>query len=219
MTQDRVAALETQQSLLTDGLAKMLTNGWIGFPSLQADLEALSPGIQLAPRPPLVESEVGPPARPAWWQYFQQHRDWPMDPQAYGWTCSVCSTTWVLQATGLCGECGREDVAEQIGYPSCVNEAYGCLDINCIVRVLESYGAVARQFWVTFDQAWTIAGLTTGVLNGLGWYHFVAIRGQSGSDIAIANSALGYEGVYSTLNRAQFNALGPVQVAVLDPRS
>lgn len=221
-TTDRIAVLEQQQALLTDGLAKMLTNEWVGFPSLEADLLGLDPNLQLDPHPPVPES-AQPPPRPSWWTTFQGNRDLYMAPQAYGWTCSVCSTTWVLQATGLQPSSGdiysdRENVAYQIGYPNCVNSYNGCESIECIVRVFEEHGVVARNFWVTFDQAYAIAGLTTGVINPIGMYHFMAIRGRSGSDLWVANSAESYDGVWSTLSRSQFNALGPVQVAVLDPR-
>jgi hypothetical protein len=53
------------------------------------------------------------------------------------------------------------------------------------------------------------------VLNGLGWYHFVAIRGTYGDELWVANSAQSYDGVYDTVSRAQFNSLGPFQVVRL----
>ena len=74
-TETRLDTLDAQQVLLTDGIAQMLQGAWVGFPSLQADLEALSPGIELSPRPPLLTSAAGPPT-PPW--YLAQY-----DPNGY----------------------------------------------------------------------------------------------------------------------------------------
>lgn len=144
-----------------------------------------------------------------------------MAPQSYSWTCSVCSLTWVLQATGMLASSGdvyadRDAVGRVMGYPSCVNETYGCMSAQCVVDAFGFYGLSARQAWVTFDQAYAIAQQTTGVINPIGMYHFMGIRGVSDGALWVANSAPGYDGVGSTLDRGQFNALGPVQVIYLD---
>jgi len=57
---------------------------------------------------------------------------------------------------------------------------------------------------------------TTGVINPLGMYHFMAMRGTNPDSLWVANSAPGYHGIYDTLDRASFNNLGPVQVIYLD---
>ena len=61
-----IAQLQAQQSLLTDSLRRMLTAEWVGFPSLEADVLALSPGIVLDPHPPMLESQR--PEPPTGWQ-------------------------------------------------------------------------------------------------------------------------------------------------------
>jgi hypothetical protein len=140
-----------------------------------------------------------------------------MPPQTYDWTCSVCSFDWVIGATGT-ADLSREDAAMLIGYPDCVDETYGLKDTRCLINAYAGFGLVARQAWVTFDQAYAIAQSTTGQLNGLGWYHFAALRGVDHMDVGelwIANSAPGYRGVYESLSRSQFNALGPFQVVYL----
>jgi hypothetical protein len=144
-----------------------------------------------------------------------------MAPQAYGWTCSVCSATWCLQSTGTAYQDSdiydaRYAVGQAMGYPSCVNEVYGCMSSQCVVDVFAQHGLVAHAVWVTFDQAYAIAGMYTGTINPNGMYHFMALRGRSGADLAVANSAPGYRGVYDTLSREQFNALGPVEVIYLE---
>jgi hypothetical protein len=147
-----------------------------------------------------------------------------MPAQAYNWTCSVCSATWVLQATGTAYQesdiyDARYAVGERMGYPSCVNPTYGCMSDQCVIDTLASYGLVVRQAYVTFDEAFAIARVYTGTINPQGMYHFMALRGTSGSDLAVANSAEGYMGVYSTLSRSQFNALGPVSVIYVESRA
>ena len=145
-----------------------------------------------------------------------------MHPQAYEWTCSVASVTWVLQSTGTAYTeidqyTAREEVLHALGYPSCVNETYGAMSSTCLQDGLEQYGLESEQAWVTFDQAYAICSGTTGLINPVGMYHYMAIRGVSGDSLSVANSAEGYCGIWSTLSRAQFNALGPVQVIALRP--
>ena len=151
--------------------------------------------------------------------------NWFMPNQAYSWTCSVCSTCWVLQATDTAYQDAdiydaRYAVGQEMGYPACVNETYGCMSPQCVIDELGAHGLIARQVWPTFDQAYAIARTNTGTINPAGMYHFMGIRGISGSDIWVANSATpGYMGVYDTLSRSQFNALGPVSVIYVEGRS
>jgi len=148
-----------------------------------------------------------------------------MPAQAYSWTCSVCSTTWVLQATATAFQDAdiydaRYAVGEEMGYPSCVNETYGCMSQECVVDELAAHGLIARQAWCTFDQAYAIARTNTGTINPQGMYHFMAIRGANpDGSIAVANSAPGYCGVYDSLTRERFNALGPVSVIYVESRA
>jgi len=147
-----------------------------------------------------------------------------MPAQAHSWTCSVCSCCWVLQATSTAYQDSdvydaRYAVGERMGYPSCVNPTYGCMSPQCVIDCLASYGLVARQVYCTFDEAFAIARTNTGVINPQGMYHFCGLRGISGSNIWVANSAQGYMGVYDTLSRSQFNALGPVSVIYVESRA
>lgn len=142
--------------------------------------------------------------------------------QAYDWTCSVCSATWVLQSMGILDPAmdqyeARYTVGYLMGYPNCVNETYGCMSTDCVKNIFEAYGLLAENSYVTFDQAYAIAGQTTGTINPNGMYHFMAIRGRTGSDLWVANSAPGYRGVYDSLTRSQFNSLGPVEIVAIVP--
>jgi hypothetical protein len=147
-----------------------------------------------------------------------------MPNQAYNWTCSVCSATWVLQATDTAYQeddiyDARYAVGERMGYPSCVNPTYGCMSQQCVIDVFASYGLVARQEWCNFDQAYAIARTNTGVINPTSMYHFMGIRGVSGADIWVANSAPSYDGVWDNLSRERFNALGPVSLIYVESRA
>lgn len=143
-----------------------------------------------------------------------------MPAQSYNWTCSVCSITWVLQAIGMYADSdiysAREQVGLAMGYPNCVNPTYGCMSAQCVIDTFAAYGLRAVQAWVSFDQAYAIARTCTGVINPTGMYHFMGIRGDdTAGNLWVANSAQGYRGVYSTLTRNQFDALGPTQIIYL----
>src|SRR5215472_17159842 len=130
----------------------------------------------------------GEPAA-TWYETFDANRSLPMDPQQRGWTCSICATDWTLRATGLDPDSDRVKVGVEIGYPDCVNAAVGLANTQCVVDVLGSFGVEVQQAWVTFDEAYQVCSSTAGVINGLGMYHFCAIRGTSGDELWIANSA------------------------------
>jgi hypothetical protein len=137
-----------------------------------------------------------------------------MEPQQYSWTCSIASFTWVINSTGIDPTFTRAQATQLLGYPECVNETYGLMDTDCLMRAYESFGVEAAQAWVAYDQAYAIMAHTTGQINPLGMYHFMAIRGAT-QDLWVANSAPGYMGIYDHFDRAQFNSLGPVQIIYL----
>jgi hypothetical protein len=144
-----------------------------------------------------------------------------MHPQSYEWTCSICSITWVLQSTetaytDLSSYDARYQTGLTMGYPNCVNETYGCMSADCVMQCFAQYGLVAEQTYCTFDEAYAICSSTTGVINPVGMYHFMAIRGvDEVGNIWVANSAPGYKGIYDGLSRSQFNSLGPTQLIYL----
>jgi hypothetical protein len=145
-----------------------------------------------------------------------------MPGQLYGWTCSACSLEWVLRATAL-DYVGwdvynaREQTVYQIGYPDNINATYGLMDASgsALRAVLDGYGQDSQQDWLDFDTVFSIAQGTTGLMSGAAWYHWCSIRGVSGTNIWIANSAPGYKGVYDILSRPDFERLGPFSVVWL----
>jgi hypothetical protein len=141
-----------------------------------------------------------------------------MPAQRANWSCSACSLAWILRSTGVDPGATEESAIEQIGYPNNINATYGLMDGSGtqLMRVMDDYGLVSSNGWFSYDTVYAIAGDTTGCMSGGAWYHWVAIRGRSGPDLWIANSAQGYKGVYEILTREQFNNLGPFSVVYLE---
>jgi hypothetical protein len=140
-----------------------------------------------------------------------------MQPQVYGWTCSTCSLDWVLRATAAAPDHTRQQAVLEVGYPENINAQYGLMNANgdALIDVYLSYGLDVEQAWLDYDTVYQIAQSTTGQMSGGAWYHWVAIRGVSGNDLWIANSAPGYKGIHDTLSRADFERLGPFSVVWL----
>lgn len=208
--------LDQQQALLTDSLACMLTGHWTGFPSLQADIEALSPGIELEPQPPLLTSDAGPETPTGWWANYYPGEDMPR--QVNSWSCSACALAWVLRATQLDPNASEDSCIAAIGRPDNINSTYGLMDGSGaqLRRVIGEYGVATQQGWLGYDSVYATFANTTGLMSGGAIYHWVSIRGRTGDgQLWIANSAPGYCGVYDTLSREQFNQWGPWSVVWL----
>lgn len=141
----------------------------------------------------------------------------PMQPQVYGWTCSACSLDWVLRATGLNPNSTREETVYAIGYPDNINATYGLMDSSgaALREVLAIYDMPSEQGWLSFDEVYAKAQVTTGMMSGAAWYHWVALRGVQGDGIWIANSAPGYKGIFDLLSRADYERLGGFSVVTL----
>jgi len=139
----------------------------------------------------------------------------------YGWTCSSCSLEWVKRAIGLDVPSdiyeSRYQTVYEIGYTNNINPTYGLMDASgsALRQVLERYGVASDQAWLDFDTVYQIALGTTGLMSGAAWYHWVALRGVSGPNLWISNSAPGYKGVYDILTRADFERLGGFSVVWL----
>ena len=137
-----------------------------------------------------------------------------MAPQQRSWTCSICSFDWTLNAIGI--PMDRESATDVIGYPDCVNETYGLMSADCLIKAYAEMGLVAKQAWVTFEQAYSICQHYTGVINPIGMYHFMGIRGVESGTIWVANSAQGYCNIWDNIDAESFTYLGPVQVIYLE---
>jgi hypothetical protein len=139
-----------------------------------------------------------------------------MPQQQNSWSCSVYSFNWVIGATQTDPDITYDEGLGIIGYPDCVNPTYGLMSDTCMINAFSSLGLHSVQRWCTFDEAYSICKVATGTINPQGMYHFMGIRGVDSSSIWVANSALGYCGVYEHLDRNQFNSLGPVSLIYVE---
>ena len=129
------------------------------------------------------------------------------------------SYQWVMRSTGFAPNMTYDQALTTIGYPNCVNPTYGLMSADCMIQAFAQYGLQSKQVWVTFDEAYAICRSHTGVINPVGMYHFMAIRGIDGvsiGEIWVANSAPGYKGVWDSISRTSFNQLSPVQLIYLE---
>ncbi|HYW86164.1 MAG TPA: hypothetical protein VFB50_00230 [Chloroflexota bacterium] len=137
-----------------------------------------------------------------------------MPGQIENWSCSACSLEWVKRSVGLASSgdiyADRQTTVYEIGYPSNINPQYGLMnaDGSALMDVLDRYGQASQQAWLSFDDCYRVASMTTGMISGAAWYHWTALRGVQGDTIWIANSAPGYKSVWNNLGRADWDRLG-----------
>lgn len=214
---EQLDQLEAQQFNLTQTLAEMLAGNWCGEPpSAQAFLTAQDPSLNVQCVPPYRQSDV-PAEAPG---YYNPEESQPA--QLYSWTCSACAVDWLLRALGSGFDQrdvynSREYTVDAIGMPENINPTYGLMNGSGVElqRVLqEQSGIESYQGWLDFDSAYYLYSQAPGMMSGGNWYHWVGVRGVRGDALYVANSALGYKNVYDTVNRSQFNSLGPFSCVV-----
>src|SRR5262245_62104704 len=115
----------------------------------------------------------------------------PQYPQAADWTCSACSLAWLNRALGIQVADSEATAVDYIGTPENINAAYGLMDGSGtrLVQCLREQGAPAFNFWPSWDQAYALAAVMPLLIGGVGWYHWVGVRGVDGVNMDLANSA------------------------------
>lgn len=207
-TSDQLAQLADQQAYFTSALKAILEGHWCsGADSGAGYLLALNPTLELDCLTPLLQADA-PPGPPDYLANYDPNTFMPQ--QSVNWTCSACSLAWLVRALGL-GDLDEWGAVEAIGNPQNINSTYGLMDGSGaqLSRVLADYGQNSEQSWLTFDSAYAIYSTTPGMMSGGAWYHWVGVRGVSGSNLWVANSASGYKGVYDLVSRDDFARLGP----------
>lgn len=143
--------------------------------------------------------------------------------QRASWSCSAASMAWMMRSVGL--KMTENDALVILG-PR-LNAQVGLLDGSGMgmVAALESIefeasplraDAEGRSRIVSFDEVAETAGLLPMAMGGAAFYHWVGVRGYDGRLLHIANPAPGYKGIWDTLDRGQFRALGPFYAVVID---
>jgi len=135
----------------------------------------------------------------------------PQQQQLLDWTCSACSLAWMNRALGIQFATDEPSATDYIGVPDNINAMYGLMDASGsrLVQCLREQGAPAFNCWPSWSQIDQLAQYMPMLLGGVGWNHWVGVRGTDGTNLLLANSAEGWQGVYDTMNSSQFVALGP----------
>jgi len=148
----------------------------------------------------------------------------PPHPQNADWDCSQESLEWCLWSYSRTPDDSWMEASLQAG--GYVTPAVGCTDASGagLARWLNEeyseYGYLAsNQTNVSFDQVKDEAGQHVHpiAIGGAGWYHWSAVASYDVmlDRLELRNSANGYMGVYQTMSRAQFAALGPFNLVRL----
>ena len=130
----------------------------------------------------------------------------PQYPQTLDWSCSACSLAWLNRAMRI--ELAQDEYAaiDYIGDPQHINSTYGLMDGSGarLRDCLREQGVAAANGWWTFDQAAQLAVGMGLLIGGVGWNHWVGVRGydSSSGQLALANSADGWMGVHQVLGQA-----------------
>jgi hypothetical protein len=147
--------------------------------------------------------------------YFNQ--DEPMPAQLNDWTCSACSLAWLNRALAIDHATDEMSAVDYIGCPDNINQDYGLMDGSGAVlaqRLLEQ-GAPAFCLWPSYDQVYELTRFMPMLLGGVAWNHWVGVRAQLPSGLAIANSAPGWMGIGDVLLREDWDTHGPFAAVVV----
>lgn len=150
------------------------------------------------------------------------------DPSTYApqqqddWSCSVHTAAWMLHATG--NSESLEAVRQRMLATGRVTQAQGLSDASGAglaqtLRDLASDGpAVGSTGSASFDDVAARAGTMAIGIGGRAWNHWSGVRGYDASAdvLLLANSAEGFKGVGTTMNRSQFASLGGMSMVWMD---
>lgn len=147
---------------------------------------------------------------------------YPRPVQGDDWTCSVHTTTWMLQATGH--DVSFTDVKNRMLNTGRVSPSWGLSDANGpgVAQTLRDFAGgaphIENRGIVSFDDVAARAGHMAVGIGGRSWYHWSAVRGYDADRdvILLANSANGWKGVYQEMTRGQFANLGAMAMVWMD---
>lgn len=136
---------------------------------------------------------------------------YPAIRQTENWTCSACSWAWLAGSIG--SPYTEWGAVQKIGTPENINPQVGLVD-GSGRRLHEAYsesplGWPAHSAWLNWERAWQLAAAGPLLLGGHGFNHWVAVRGQAGSVLWLANPAPNWMGCGDSLDANEWNAYGP----------
>jgi hypothetical protein len=142
--------------------------------------------------------------------------------QTDDWSCSVHTTTWMLQATGH--DVTWSQISRTMQDHGRVSMSLGLLDASGagLARTLRENADgspdVGNVAYASFDDVASRAGQMAIGIGGRAWNHWTAVRGyDAGRDvILLANSAPGWKGAGQELDRGEFARLGGMAMVWMD---
>lgn len=149
--------------------------------------------------------------------------NYPAPNQVDAWSCSVHTTTWMLQATGHDVSWGQISsyMTDKTGR---VSTADGLLDASGtgIARTLRELAdgspEVGSVAFTSFDEVAKRAGHMAVGIGGRAWNHWSAVRGYDAARdvLLLANSAPGFKNAGQELDRGEFARLGGMALVWMD---
>jgi len=146
----------------------------------------------------------------------------PAPHQVDAWSCSVHTTTWMLQATKH--DVTWDQLAGHMQKMGRVSQDLGLMDASGagLAETLRDFAEEAPNIghspFVSFDEVAERAGRMAVGIGGRGWNHWSAVRGydEKRDVILLANSAPGWRSAGQELDRTEFAALGGFSMVWLD---
>lgn len=136
----------------------------------------------------------------------------PRVAQQLTWSCSVATTTWLLQTLGQ--DATLPAMRQAMLAAGLVTPELGLLDgdgSTLAEWLTRTYALDAHaKSPVTFEWVSERAGQMPLGIGGARWYHWVGVRGvDTDGALLLANPAEGYKGIYGRLTEFDFAKLGP----------
>jgi hypothetical protein len=146
----------------------------------------------------------------------------PAPRQVDAWSCSVHTTTWMLDATG--NGVTWDQVSARMQSTGRVSPALGLTDASGagVAATLRDFAdgtpEVGSSGTASFDDVAARAGHMAVGIGGRAWNHWTAVRDYDAAHdvLLLANSAPGWRGVGQELGRGDFARLGTFSIAWLD---
>jgi predicted chitinase len=153
--------------------------------------------------------------------------DAPVTPQPDSWSCAVRAAQWILRSIGR--NPGDAWITTHLLDDGVVTREHGLMDASgtgLAAWLTKEYGTemaftAASAPLVTFDDVRAGAGTNPTLMGGRRWNHWSGVRGYDAARdlLLLANPGDGWMGVYQTMSRAEFSALGDFSAVYIDRAS
>ena len=150
--------------------------------------------------------------------------DAKITPQPDPWSCAVRSAQWLLRSIGR--NPGDAWIVQHLLDEGIVTREHGLMDASgatLAAWLTREYGAemgwtAASAPLVTFDDVRAGAGVNPTLIGGRRWNHWSGVRGYDAARdlLLLANPSDGWQGIYQTMTREQFDALGTFSAVYID---